>query len=69
MGTDIVNLMEYENTDREQTLIKCYENCQSVDCLISDYMNLKWCDNGPVCVCVCVCVIPTHMLLPFAFLK
>ena len=40
MGTDIVNLMEYENTDREQTLIKCYENCQSVDCLISDYMNL-----------------------------
>ena len=41
MGTDIVDLMEYENTDREQTLMKCCENCQSVDCLISDYMNLK----------------------------
>ena len=67
MGTDIVDLMEYENTVREQTLMKCYENCESVDCLISDYMNLKW--SKIMGLCVCVCVSPTHMLLPFAFLK
>ena len=41
MGTDTVDLMKYKNTVREQTLMKCYENCQSVDCLICDYMNLK----------------------------
>ena len=35
MGTDIVDLMEYENTDREQTLMKCCENCayRTVDLL------------------------------------
>ena len=41
MGTDIVDLMKYENTVREQTLMNCYENCQSVECLICDYMNQK----------------------------
>lgn len=40
-GTDIVDLMKYENTVREQTLMNCYENCQSVECLICDYMNQK----------------------------
>ena len=27
MGTDIVDLMKYENTVREQTLMNCCENC------------------------------------------